>query len=198
MKTLEVCCYGVESADIAAKNGADRIELCSARSEGGLTPSYGELKLALQLNIPVYPILRPRGGDFCYTAYELEVMKADLVMIRSMGFQGVVFGALTADGDVDIAAMEALMGIAKPVGSTAGMDVTFHRAFDMSRDPFTSHESLKQLGVARILSSGMQATAVAGLPLLKELNALGGPIIMAGGGVRPDNIQLFIDAGLQE
>jgi copper homeostasis protein len=193
MKMLEVACFGADAAITAANNGASRIELCAARSEGGLTPSYGELKRASSLSVPVYPMLRPRGGDFCYTANELGVMKDDLTMIKELGFAGVVFGILNEDGNVNAKAMEPLMDIAQ------GMKVTFHRAFDVCRDAFTAMDTLSHLGVARILSSGMKSSAKEGINLLRELNAMSrGMIIMAGGGVRATNMRLFMEAGLQE
>ena len=120
-------------------------------------------------------------------------MKEDLAMIRDLGFKGVVFGVLRPDGTVDTQAMSSLMKLAGP------MEVTFHRAFDASRDPFESLASLSDLGVARILSSGMKATAEEGIALLKEMNERSkGPVIMAGSAVRPGNIRQFIDAGIKE
>ncbi len=197
MTKLEICCFGIECAEIAQEFGADRIELCSGAADGGLTPSYGCLKQARKkLHIPVHPILRPRGGDFCYNATEFDVIKDDLMMVRDMGFPGVVLGVLDKDGRIDMARMEILMTHAK------GLAVTFHRAFDMCVNPMLALEQLKSLGVARILTSGQQQNAELGLPLLKLLDdksrEINGPIIMAGAGVRLSNLTKFMDIGLSE
>ncbi|MGP1956864.1 MAG: copper homeostasis protein CutC [Arsenophonus sp. NC-PE1-MAG3] len=198
MITLEICCYGPECALIAQEFGADRIELCSSSTEGGLTPSYGCLKQALDtLNISVHPIVRPRGGDFCYSNSEFETIKQDIKFIRQLGFLGVAYGILNQDGHINIPRMRILKAL------SGDMAVTFHRAFDMCINPKQAYIQLTELGVARILTSGQQQNAELGLPLLKELNILSekipnGPLIMAGGGVKLSNIQKFIDAGLPE
>ncbi|MGP1959155.1 MAG: copper homeostasis protein CutC [Arsenophonus sp. NC-CH8-MAG3] len=198
MITLEICCYGAECALIAQEFGADRIELCSSSAEGGLTPSYGCLKQAIDtLNISIHPIVRPRGGDFCYSDSEFETIKQDIKFIRQLGFPGVVYGILNRDGHIDIPRMRILKTL------SGDMVVTFHRAFDMCITPKQAYIQLTELGIARILTSGQQKNAELGLPLLKELNVLSGkipngPIIIAGGGVRLSNMQKFIDAGLPE
>ncbi|HGJ5872668.1 copper homeostasis protein CutC [Arsenophonus apicola] len=198
MITLEICCYGAECALIAQEFGADRIELCSSPAEGGLTPSYGCLKQTIDtVSIPVHPIVRPRGGDFCYSDSEFEAIKHDINFIRQLGFSGVVYGILNREGHIDIPRMRILKAL------SGDMAVTFHRAFDMCISPKQAYEQLTELGVARILTSGQQQNAELGLPLLKELNALAGktpngPIIMAGAGVKLSNLQKFIDAGLPE
>lgn len=194
MTLLEICCYGVEDALIAAQHGADRIEFCAAPKEGGLTPSFGALQAVREaVTIPVHPIVRPRGGDFCYRDDEFQVLLADIARVRELGFPGVVTGVLNEDGEVDVARMAQIMRAAE------GMAVTFHRAFDMCADPYQAVEILAQSGVARILTSGQQATAEKGVSLITELNALPGvPIIMAGAGVRPDNLELFLRAGVKE
>lgn len=194
MTLLEICCYGVEDALIAEQHGADRIEFCAAPKEGGLTPSFGALQAVREaVTIPVHPIVRPRGGDFCYRDDEFQVLLADIARVRELGFPGVVTGVLNEDGEVDGARMAQIMGAAQ------GMAVTFHRAFDMCANPHQAIEILAQSGVARILTSGQQATAEKGVSLITELNALPGvPIIMAGAGVRPDNLELFLRAGLKE
>ncbi|MFP3029294.1 MAG: copper homeostasis protein CutC [Arsenophonus sp.] len=198
MITLEVCCYGAECAIIAQEFGADRIELCSSSAEGGLTPSYGCLKQTIDtLNISVHPIVRPRGGDFCYSNTEFEAIKHDIKFIRQLGFPGVVYGILNRDGHIDMQRMRILKEL------SGDMAVTFHRAFDMCITPKQAYMQLTELGVARILTSGQQQNAELGLPLLKELNILSrkiqnSPIIMAGSGVKLSNLQKFIDAGLQE
>lgn len=194
MVLLEICCYGLDSALTAQQAGADRLELCSAPAEGGLTPSAGVLQaVRQQVTIPVHPIVRPRGGDFCYTAGEFRTMLGDIAWLRDLGFPGVVVGILNEDGQVDMARMSQVMS------ASSGMSVTFHRAFDMCQDPFYALEQLADLGVARILTSGQQASAVQGIELLRELNrGSDTPIIMAGAGVRPENVRLFCEAGLQE
>lgn len=198
MITLEICCYGAECALIAEKCGADRIELCSSPAEGGLTPSYGCLKQTKDtIKIPVHPIVRPRGGDFCYSDSEFETIKHDVKFIRQLGFPGVVYGILNREGHIDIPRMRILKAL------SGDMAITFHRAFDMCISPKQAYVQLTELGVARILTSGQQQNAECGLPLLKELNTLSsktpnGPIIMAGAGVKLSNLQKFIDAGLPE
>ena len=182
---------------MAQEYGADRIELCSGAADGGLTPSYGYLKLAREkLHIPVHPIIRPRGGDFCYNMSEFDAIREDLLMIKQMGFPGAVIGLLDPEGRIDIGRMQILMEIAE------GMEITFHRAFDMCINPLLALEQLKNLGVARILTSGQQQSAELGLPLLKELHEksreINGPIIMAGAGVRLANLTKFMEIGLTE
>ncbi|KMV70986.1 copper homeostasis protein CutC [bacteria symbiont BFo1 of Frankliniella occidentalis] len=194
MRKLEICCYGVECAVTAERAGADRIELCAAPGEGGLTPSAGALIAARQrVSIPVHPIVRPRGGDFCYSEIEFELMKSDIAFIRDRGFPGLVIGLLDEDGHIDLARMQQVMRLCE------GMSVTFHRAFDLCHNPRSALEQLTDLGVARILTSGQHQSAESGLPLLRELSRMTcGPIIMAGAGVRLSNLQKFIDAGLTE
>ncbi|MFP9228371.1 copper homeostasis protein CutC [Pectobacterium cacticida] len=194
MAKLEVCCYSVDCAITAAQAGADRIELCAGLREGGLTPSYGVLRDACEkVAIPVHPIVRPRGGDFCYSATEFAAIKYDIERVREMGFPGVVVGVLNEEGNIDLRKMREIMVVAE------GMAVTFHRAFDLCLNPYIALEQLTELGVARILTSGQQQTAENGLRLLCELTQLSrGPVIMAGSGVRLTNLQKFQQAGIQE
>ncbi|MDJ1656102.1 copper homeostasis protein CutC [Raoultella sp. Ech2A] len=194
MTLLEVCCYSTECAEEAQRRGADRIELCAAPQEGGLTPSLGVLKAARRtLTIPVHPIIRPRGGDFCYTEGEFAAMLDDVATVRELGFPGLVIGVLDADGRVDTARMRKIMAAAGPLA------VTFHRAFDMCANPYQAYVALAELGVARILTSGQQASAEKGISLILELIALGDtPIIMAGAGVRAANLPQFLEAGVKE
>ncbi|KMJ43526.1 copper homeostasis protein CutC [Xenorhabdus khoisanae] len=189
MIKLEICCYSISCALVAQQTGADRIELCSSPSEGGVTPSLGALRQAMQqISIPVHPIVRPRGGDFCYSNADFEVMKNDVALIRDMGFPGVVFGVLNEEGHIDWLRMRQLMSL------SGNMAVTFHRAFDMCLNPYTALQQLTELGVQRILTSGQQQNAEMGLPLLKELvQASQGPIIMPGAGVRMSNIGKFLE-----
>ncbi|ELQ5994512.1 copper homeostasis protein CutC [Cronobacter dublinensis] len=194
MPLLEICCYSLACAVTAQEAGADRIELCSAVNEGGLTPSAGVLKGArAQLTLPVHPIVRPRGGDFCYRADEFATMLDDIAFIRELGFAGLVTGVLNEDGEVDIARMRKIMRAAD------GMAVTFHRAFDMCASPLKALEELTDLGVARILTSGQQATAEKGISLITELKRQSrAPIIMVGAGVRLSNLDLFLAHGIDE
>ncbi|OQP29740.1 MULTISPECIES: copper homeostasis protein CutC [Pantoea] len=194
MTTLEICCYGVDCAMTAQQAGADRVELCAAPREGGLTPSAGSLEAARrEISIPVHPIVRPRGGDFCYTAREFEIMKSDVARIRDMGFPGLVIGMLDEEAHIDRARMRQIMALCD------GVQVTFHRAFDLCHSPNRALDELTALGVARVLTSGQQQSAENGIALLKELNEQSeGPIIMAGAGVRLSNLQKFLDSGLCE
>lgn len=194
MALLEVCCYSMECAREAQNSGADRIELCAAPLEGGLTPSLGVLKTARQqVTVPVHPIIRPRGGDFCYTDGEFAAMLEDVRTVRELGFPGLVIGILDAQGNVDMPRMREVMAAA---GKLA---VTFHRAFDMCADPLQAFDNLAELGVARVLTSGQQPSAEKGLSLLRELIARGdAPIIMAGAGVRANNLASFLEAGIKE
>ncbi|MDX7999452.1 copper homeostasis protein CutC [Xenorhabdus sp. Reich] len=194
MIKLEICCYSISCALVAQEAGADRIELCSGPLEGGVTPSLGALQQALQrLSIPVHPIVRPRGGDFCYSNTDFDVMKNDVSRIRDMGFPGIVFGVLNEEGYIDRLRMRQLMSL------SGDMAVTFHRAFDMCFDPHVALLQLTELGVQRILTSGQQQNAELGLPLLKELvQASQGPIIMPGAGVRMSNISKFLENGMIE
>ncbi len=194
MAKLEICCYGIDCALTAERAGADRIELCAAPNEGGLTPSAGVLKKVKQLvSIPVHPIIRPRGGDFCYSDREFDTMLEDIRFIRELGYPGLVIGMLDAEGHIDLLRMKQVMEAAQ------GMAVTFHRAFDMCHNPQQALEQLTGLGVARILTSGQQQNAELGLSLLRELKQHSHtPIIMAGAGVRLGNLQKFVEAGIEE
>jgi copper homeostasis protein len=161
---IEVCVDSVESAVAAEKGGAQRVELCCALLEGGLTPSAGAIALARKrLGIGLHVIIRPRGGDFLYTDVEHDVMLRDVETAKELGADGVVIGALTASGEVEARRTRELAERARP------MSVTFHRAFDMTRDPFEALESLIALGIDRVLTSGQEESALEGLDLLREL-----------------------------
>lgn len=186
---LEVCVDSVEGAIAAQEGGADRIELCAGMSEGGTTPSAGLMKEACcRTRLPVYAMIRPRGGDFLYSDHEFEAMGHDVETARACGARGVVFGILTSDGKIDRVRMGDLAQRARPLG------VTCHRAFDMSRDPFEALEDLVALGVERILTSGQCPSAAEGLDLLARLveRAAGRIRIMPGGGVRPENFATIL------
>ncbi|HHU9619426.1 copper homeostasis protein CutC [Escherichia coli] len=194
MALLEICCYSMECAQTAQQNGADRVELCAAPKEGGLTPSLGVLKSVRQrVTIPVHPIIRPRGGDFCYSDGEIAAILEDVRTVRELGFPGLVTGVLDVDGNVDMPRMEKIMAAAGPLA------VTFHRAFDMCANPLNTLNNLAELGVARVLTSGQKSDALQGLSKIMELIAHGdAPIIMAGAGVRAENLHHFLDAGVLE
>ena len=184
---IEICANSVESAIKAQEGGAYRVELCAGIPEGGTTPPFGDMRMARQMlhQTKLHVIIRPRGGDFLYSPLEQEIMLHDIKVARQLGADGVVFGCLTAEGDVDMVAMKKLMN------AVGDMNVTFHRAFDMCKDPFKALEQIIELGCTRILTSGQESNAVKGIPLLKELvkQADGRIIIMPGCGVNPGNIK---------
>lgn len=182
---FEVCANSVASCLAAQAGGAHRVELCAALPEGGTTPSAGEITVARELlQIKLHIIIRPRGGDFLYSSLELKSMLADIRLARQLGVDGVVLGCLTPTGAVDVSAMEQLMAAA------TGLSVTFHRAFDLCRDPHQSLEQLIELGCHRLLTSGQQPTAEQGIPLLKTLQeqAAGRITLLAGSGIQEANI----------
>lgn len=194
---FEVCANSVESCLAAQAGGADRVELCAGIPEGGTTPSYGDIATARELltHTRLHVIIRPRGGDFLYTPLEQRVMLKDIENARRLGADGVVFGCLTPEGDIDIALMKQLLEAAQ------GMSVTFHRAFDVCRQPKQALETLIQLGCHRILTSGAQPTAEQGIPLLKELQAQadGRIILLSGCGVNENNIaRIASETGIRE
>lgn len=183
--TFEICTNSVASCIAAQEGGANRVELCAGIPEGGTTPSYGEIAVAREmLNIKLHVIIRPRGGDFLYSPIELKAMIKDIEMAKSLGVDGVVFGCLTPEGDIDMPVMKELMK------ASEGLSVTFHRAFDVCRNPEEALEQIISLGCQRILTSGQAATAEAGALLLQKLNkqADGRIILMAGCGVNEKNI----------
>lgn len=184
---IEICANSVESAVRAQQAGAHRVELCAGIPEGGTTPSFGEIQVARRLlkQTKLHVIIRPRGGDFLYSPIEQEIMLHDIHVARQLGVDGVVFGCLTAEGDVDMSLMRNLMDAA------GQMSVTFHRAFDMCKNPIEAMEQIIGLGTDRILTSGQEATAEKGIPLLKKLVELadGRIIIMPGCGVNAGNIR---------
>lgn len=191
MAILEICAGSVESAIAARDGGAQRIELCAALEVGGVTPSAGLIAEARKVEgLTLNVIIRPRGGDFLYDAHEAACMEQDIHTCRQLGADGVVIGALTADGDIDTALCKRLIVAAD------GMSVTFHRAFDMCRDPRKALEELIALGCHRVLTSGQAATAEAGIPLLKELveQAAGRIVIMPGCGVNSNNAAAILQA----
>ncbi|MCW4456253.1 copper homeostasis protein CutC [Flavobacterium sp. MXW15] len=193
---LEIAANSLASALAAQEGGADRVELCGNLGEGGTTPSYGTLALARErLRIPLYVLIRPRPGDFLYGPAETEVMLRDIELCVRLGCDGVVIGALDADGAVDMALCRQLVAAAGPLGTT------FHRAFDAARELPAALEQVVALGCERILSSGGQAAASAGADTLAALVAQAGGRIamMAGAGLEPGNIAtLAVRSGCRE
>jgi copper homeostasis protein len=193
---IEACVESTDGALAAARGGADRVELCAALFEGGLTPSYGEAaRCRDELGIRLHVMVRPRGGDFLYTAGELDAMARDIDMLKRLGADGVVFGMLDEEGRVDRAATTELTGRARP------LSVTFHRAFDMTRDPFEALETLAAVGVDRVLTSGQESTVVLGIDLIRALvgRAAGRVSIMPGGGLEPRHVaRVVADTGVRE
>lgn len=182
---MEVCANSVRSALAAQEGGAIRVELCDNLPEGGTTPSYATIALAKKmLSIKVYPIIRPRGGDFLYSDLEFDLMKEDIKICKSLNCDGVVIGILKADGSVDKERCAALIAAAKP------MPVTFHRAFDMTNDLEKALEDIIELGCERILTSGGESSALKGAGVIAKLikQAQGRIIIMPGAGVSISNI----------
>ncbi|NVK85641.1 MAG: copper homeostasis protein CutC [Cytophagia bacterium] len=189
MPLLEVCAGSVESALNANSAKADRIELCAELSVGGLTPSKGTIELVMELvDIPVYVLIRPRSGNFDYSIMEIEQMKEDVAFCAEKNCAGVVIGALTNERRIHERITYELM-------QAAGyMDVTFHRAFDETRNPFEALDTLRELGVQRVLTSGCAPSAMQGYDMLGELleEADDDIIIMPGGGIRSSNISQLL------
>ena len=182
---LEVCVDSVDGVLAAEAGGADRVELCANLLEGGTTPSIGTVELAVETSfLPVLAIVRPRGGDFLFSDAEFEASCRDVSALKRAGVAGVVIGVLDRDARVDRERTARLIDLARP------LTVTFHRAFDMSRDAFESLETLVELGVDRILTSGQSPSVPEGLELIAELVAAAGDRIriLPGAGVREHNI----------
>ncbi len=182
----EIVVYNIESALKAQEGGADRIELCDNPGEGGTTPSYGTIEAVRQnVNLDVYVMIRPRGGDFHYSNYEFHSMRRDISQCQKISVDGVVFGILNPDGTLDKKRCKELIDKAKP------LKVTCHRAFDMTRDPFEALEDCIEVGFDRILTSGQQAQALKGADLIGELikKADGRIAIMPGSGVNENTVQ---------
>jgi copper homeostasis protein len=183
--TLEIACFTLNGALAAQKAGAHRIELCENPGEGGTTQSYGTLRLVRKkIGIPVFPIIRPRGGDFLYSNDEFEVMKQDVLLCKTLGYEGVVLGLLNQDGRMDVERTQQLVEVAYP------MEVTFHRAFDRCLHPLEALEDVIAAGCQRILTSGQVPNAPDGAELLAQLvtKANDRIIIMPGSGVRANNV----------
>jgi copper homeostasis protein len=194
--TVEICVDSLESAIAAERGGATRVELCSDLLEGGITPSAGLIATARKkISISLHVMIRPRGGDFLYTDDEFDVMRRDVLMAKQLGADGVVFGILDLEANVDIQRTRALVDLARP------LQTTFHRAFDMSADLNRALEQVVEAGADRILSSGGAQTAVEGTSMLRILveRAKGRVIIMAGGGIDDQNVQVVLEkTGVRE
>jgi copper homeostasis protein len=187
--TLEILAYNLEACAIAEAAGADRIELCDNPGQGGTTPSYGTIRAALGMSsIPVFPMIRPRGGDFLYSDAEFSAMQDDIRVCRQLGAEGVVLGILKANGSIDTDRTARLVELAYP------MEVTFHRAFDHCRDPLEALEAIIGCGCSRILTSGQQPQATEGTELIKTLveKAEDRITIMPGAGIRQANLQSLL------
>ena len=160
----EACVESFEKALEAQNNGADRIELCENLSVGGTTPSYGTVKICLEkLNIPIFPMIRARGGNFVYSKDEIEIMKEDIKVFKDLGVKGLVLGCLTSDNKIDLELTKTLVNLAYP------MEITFHKAIDEISNPLDYIEDLVNIGIKRILTSGGKATALEGKDLINEM-----------------------------
>ncbi len=182
---LEVIAFNIESCILAEANGVSRIELCDNQADGGTTPSYGFIKAARKiLSIELYPIIRPRGGDFLYSDAAFEIIKSDLLLCKNLGCDGVVIGLLNADGSVDKEKTKILTELAYPMG------VTFHRAFDRTKNMFEALEDIVDCGCERILTSGQKPNAYDGMDNIKALieKADNRITIMPGSGINSKNI----------
>lgn len=185
---LEICVFNTETAIAAAAAGADRIELCENYANGGTTPSYGYLRTTREkVAIPIFPMIRPRGGDYYHRPEEIEIIQKDILLCKELGFEGVVIGLLNIDGTIDKDNTAKLVEAAYP------LDVTFHRAFDRCKDPLEALETIIACGCTRILTSGQQPKAPDGKELIKTLvdQADGRIIIMPGSGINSSNIAMM-------
>ncbi len=188
---LEICCGSLDDAIEAERGGAARVELCSALFLGGLTPSLGTVMEAKsRLRIPVIVMVRPRGGGFCYSEAEFAAMERDTALAGEHGADGIVFGILNPDGTIDVARCKRIRHL---IGNRQAV---FHRAFDVTPDPFRALDQLIDLGMTRVLTSGQEDSAPEGAALIKKLieYAAGRIEVMPGGGIKPHQIRDFVDA----
>lgn len=184
-RRIEVCVDSVESALAAEAGGADRIELCAALGEGGLTPTAGLMEtVRAEVKLPIAAMIRPRAGDFCYSDHEFAVMRRDLALMKQLGADLIVLGLLAPDGSVDRERTARLVAEARP------LPVTFHRAFDVAADARAALECLVELGIERVLTSGQEKSVLEGLELVTELIRWAGDriLVVPGGGITERNL----------
>lgn len=187
---IEIATSDFNTTRAAVEGGADRIELCANLAEGGTTPSLGTIQHCREsFSVSLFPIIRPRGGDFLYNDEEFAVMLRDVRLCKQLGCDGVVIGLLLADGNLDLIRSAQLIKAAYPLG------ITFHRAFDRCKDPFVALEQLIEIGCERILTSGQKPTVSEGVDMIAELNKVADDriIIMPGSGVRKENIKMLAE-----
>lgn len=187
---IEIATSDFLTTQAAVEGGADRIELCANLAEGGTTPSYGHIRKCREsFDVLIYPIIRPRGGDFLFTDEEFAIMLQDVKLCKQLACDGVVIGLLNRDGSIDKKRSSQLVDAAYPLG------VTFHRAFDRCRDPFVALEELIEIGCERILTSGQKPAAPDAIEVIVQLNKAANEriIIMPGSGVRKENIKQLAD-----
>mgnify|MGYP001479530039 FL=1 len=188
IRDLEICTFNLTDTKVASNHKISRIELCEKKDLGGITPRRKLIKESLQLGTPIHPIIRPRGGDFNYSSREFDIMLDDVSFCRDNRCSGIVFGFLNKKNDVDISLCREIIKV------SGNMSLTFHRAFDKTRNPFESMEKIIDLGFDRILTSGQKSDAVSGLRLINALTekSNGRISIMPGAGVRSSNIDILL------
>jgi len=187
---VEVCVESVASALAAQRGGAGRVELCGSLIEGGITASTGLIEMTrAAVSLDIHVMIRPRGGDFCYEPDEFETMKRDIALAKRLGANGVVFGILDVNGDIDVDRTRQLVDMARPLA------VTFHRAFDMTSDLLRAFDDLCRTGVDRLLTSGGEATCLQGQKAIRQLvnQSRGRIIVMPGSGIRSNNARTLIE-----
>ena len=189
IRDLEICTFNLTDTKVASNHKISRIELCEKKDLGGITPRRELIKESLQLGTPIHPIIRPRGGDFNYSSREFDIMLDDVSFCRDNRCSGIVFGFLNKKNDVDISLCREIIKV------SGNMSLTFHRAFDKTRNPFESMEKIIDLGFDRILTSGQKSDAISGLRLINALTekSNGRISIMPGAGVRSSNIDILFD-----
>ena len=188
IRDLEICTFNLTDTKVASNHKISRIELCEKKDLGGITPRRKLIKESLQLGTPIHPIIRPRGGDFNYSSREFNIMLDDVSFCRDNRCSGIVFGFLNKKNDVDISLCREIIKV------SGNMSLTFHRAFDKTRNPFESMEKIIDLGFDRILTSGQKSDAISGLRLINALTekSNGRISIMPGAGVRSSNIDILL------